>query len=160
MFSFMLPPPHTHIFCPRKCFSFSLCLSQHTHPISGVLRLRKPLILRLMLLVVGLAAFCCCCCSSCCCCCNAICSCCCVSNICWNFKLPLLVSFSSHGSTNSSWERLWRHQKYATASNIRMKTIMPNVEITPINIMRPISATNKDNQKKIEKQKITERSIN
>lgn len=87
--------------CMLKLVSYA-----YTHPISGVLRLRKPLILRLMLLVVGLAAFCCCCCNCCCCCCNANCSCCCVSNICWNFKLPLLVSFSSHGSTNSNCERL------------------------------------------------------
>lgn len=111
-----------------------------TYPISGVLRLRNPFSLRLILF--GCAPACCCCC--CCFCCSSkSCSCCWLSSSCWNLRLPLLVSFSlSFGSTNSSCERLWRHQKYAAASRMSSKTIMPRVERTPINIMRPRSAVN------------------
>lgn len=113
-----------------------------THPIKGVLRLRNPLSFRLMLF--GSFPACCCCCCCCFCCSNNNCSCCCVSRSCWNFKLPLLVSFSSVGSTNSNCERLWRHQKYAAASKINSKTMIPRVESTPINIMRPRSAVERE----------------
>lgn len=113
-----------------------------THPISGVLRLRNPF--SFLLILFGwlfAASFCAC---SCFCCSNSSCSCCWVSSNCWNFKLPLLVSFSSVGSTNSSCERLWRHQKYAAANRISSSTMIPSVERTPINIMRPKSAVERE----------------
>lgn len=105
---------------------------------SGVLRLRNPLSFRLMLL--GCAPACCCCCCCCFCCSSSNCSCCWLSRSCWNLRLPLLVSFSSVGSTNSSCERLCRHQKYAAAKRMSRTMMMPRVERTPINIMRPKSA--------------------
>lgn len=107
----------------------------HTYPINGVFKLRKPFSFLLILFGGG-----CCCCSFFCC--SKSCSCCWLSSICWNFKLPLLVSFSSFGSTNSSWDRLCLHQKYAAANKMSNKAMMPSVESTPINIMRPKSATN------------------
>lgn len=111
-----------------------------TYPMSGVLRLRNPLSFRLMLFGCAPACCCCCCCF---CCSSSNCSCCWLSSSCWNFRLPLLVSFSlSFGSTNSSCDRLWRHQKYAAANKMSSKTIMPRVDRTPINIMRPRSAVN------------------
>ena len=112
--------------------------AQSTHPISGVLRFRNPLSFLLMLF--GCAPACCCCCACCFCCSKSSCSCCWLSNNCWNFRLPLLVSFSSVGSTNSSCDRLCLHQKYAAAKRMSSKTIMPSVVRTPINIMRPKSA--------------------
>lgn len=113
-------------------------ISSETHPISGVFRLRKPFSFLLML-PAWLFAFCCCCCCSSSCCCFCASSCCWASSSCWNFRLPELVSFSSHGSTNSNWLRLCRHQKYAAANRARISKMIPNVDKTPIKIMVPIS---------------------
>lgn len=116
---------------------FSHSRSCLTYPIKGVLRFKNPFN---FLLILFVPACCCCCCCCCFCCSKRSCSCCWLSKSCWNFKLPLLVSFSSVGSTNSSCDLLWRHQKYAAAKRIRINVMIPSVERTPINIMRPKSA--------------------
>lgn len=118
---------------------------QVTYPMSGVFKFKNPFNFVLILFVCALA------CCGCCCCCffcsSSSCSCCWLSSNCWNFKLALLVSWSSHGSTNSNCERLWRHQKYAPVSKIRISTIMPSVERTPINMMWPISGEKNEKER-------------